>query len=77
MYNILNENGQVFVATDCSEYFEVIKTNFLKKQLFKENLIDSSSNNIFLELIETKYFLKAIKAGKKTNFSRFLKKIYK
>ena len=78
VYDILNKNGQVFVATDCYEYFELIKTNFLKKQLFRENLIDSyTDNNIFLELIKTKYFFKAMKAGKKTSYSRFLKKIHK
>jgi len=75
MYDILEENGQVFVATDCNEYFDSIKINFLKKQRFVESFVNSNSNNnIFSELIETKYFLRAVKAGKKTNFSRFQKK---
>ena len=78
IYNILEENGQVIVATDCNEYFDLIKTNFLNKKLFRENFINSNSNNnIFPELAETKYFLRAIKAGRKTNFSRFQKKIHK
>ncbi len=78
IYDILEENGQVIVATDCNEYFDSIKINFLKKQLFMESFVNSySNNNIFPELVETKYFLRAIRAGKKINFSRFKKKIHK
>ena len=78
MYNILEENGQVIVATDCNEYFDLIKANFLKKQLFKETFVNpNADNNIVPELVETKYFLRAIKAGKKTKFSRFQKKLHK
>ena len=77
MYNILEENGQVIVATDCNEYFDFIKTNFLNKQLFRENFINSNSNINIFRTSRDQIFFEGDQGREKNKFFKISKKIHK
>ena len=76
IHNFLKDSGRVMIATDSSSYMQLIFNLIyeLKHKYEWENQNYQTWNYEFLDLVETKFYKKALKSNRKSTFFS-LKKI--